>query len=80
MKPDSKSHSYSNSYLIDEEDIAKVKNLIEALHLAVGEILESRKISDPPEETPALDEFDDKWELAMQESGWRIEHVKEDDF
>ena len=45
-------------YWVSQEDVDRIDSMLGILNLAIGELLESRRLHDPPETLHACDEFD----------------------
>jgi hypothetical protein len=63
-------------FLVSEEDLEKIDSMISILGLAVGEILLSRRVGDPPgpeEERPHAEDFNAQIHLALDEAARQME-------
>lgn len=74
---ESRSTPSSQTYfLVSEEDLEKIDSMISILGLAVGEILQSRRIGDPPdpdEGMPHQGDFNSQIHLALDEAARQME-------
>ena len=54
-----------NYYLVSQEDVDRIDSMLGILNLAVGELLESKCLRDPPDDFPACEEFDAHMEEVL---------------
>ena len=54
-----------NYFLVSQENVDRIDSWLGILNLAVGELLESKRLRDPPDSFPACDEFDAHMEKVL---------------
>jgi hypothetical protein len=68
-------HKPPTHYLLNENDLLKIDNLICALSMAVAEICECREIHErETEEHLAVENFDAQVEMVHEEARLRLDH------